>query len=124
MSENFSIDNFDSILEAILLIDERFSEVNKPEDFVSSAHGVVILDSIAMRLQVIGELVKKIEKSDRAILDSFPEIEWDLIIRLRDIISHHYAVIDHEIIYDICEKHIPALKTTVLNILDKSKPPN
>jgi uncharacterized protein with HEPN domain len=119
MSGNFTIDNFENILEAISLIEERFSEISKAEDFVSSSRGVVILDSIAMRLQVIGETVKKIEKSDRALLEIFPDVEWDMIIRLRDIISHHYAVIDHEIIHDICKRHIPVLKTTVLKIIDK-----
>jgi len=117
MSDNFTTDNFESIFEAILMIEERFAGVNKAEDFVSSSRGVIILDSIAMRLQVIGELVKKIEKSDRTILNNFPNIEWDMIIRLRDIISHHYAVIDHEIIYDICKNHIPALKAAVSEIL-------
>lgn len=72
-------------------------------------------------MQVIGELVKKIEKSDPAILNNFPNIEWNMIIRLRDIISHHYAVIDHEIIYDICKNHIPVLKAAVSEILHKTK---
>ncbi|MBU1053714.1 MAG: DUF86 domain-containing protein [Proteobacteria bacterium] len=120
MSDNFITDNFESIFEAILLIECRFAEVSKAEDFVLSPHGVIILDSIAMRLQVIGELVKKIEKSDRSLLDKYSNIKWDLIIRLRDIISHHYAVIDHEIIYDICKNHIPPLKASVLKILEKT----
>ncbi|MGB5155813.1 HepT-like ribonuclease domain-containing protein [Desulfobacterium sp. N47] len=119
MSDNFTIDNFESIYEAILLIEERFSEVSQAEDFVLSPHGVIMLDSIAMRLQVIGELVKKIKKSDPDIFTNFPNIEWGMIIRLRDIISHHYAVIDHEIIYDICKNHIPALKAAVSEILKK-----
>ena len=35
---------------------------NNPDDFVLDDSGVTILDSIAMRLQVVGELLKKIEK--------------------------------------------------------------
>jgi uncharacterized protein with HEPN domain len=40
-----------------------------------------------------------------------------MIMRLRDIISHHYEAIDYEIIFDICKNHIPQLKTTATNIV-------
>jgi len=118
MSDTFLTDNFKGILEAILLIEERFAKIKKADDFVLSSQGVLILDSIAMRLQVIGELVKKIEKLDGAFFKKYPDTEWVMIARLRDIISHHYDVIDHEIIYDICKNHVPALKNTVSAILD------
>jgi uncharacterized protein with HEPN domain len=118
MSDTLLTDNFKSILEAILLIEERFASVKSADDFVLSPQGVLILDSIAMRLQVIGELVKKIEKLDATFFEKYPDTEWAMIARLRDIISHHYDVIDHEIIYDICKNHIPALKDTVSAILD------
>ena len=118
MSDTLLIDNFESIFEAILLIEERFANIRSVDDFVLSSQGVTILDSIAMRLQVIGELVKKIEKRDVAYFEKYPDTEWAMIARLRDIISHHYDVIDHEIIYDICKNHIPALKDTVSAILD------
>ena len=39
-------------------------------------------------------------------------------MRLRDIISHHYDTIDHEIIYDICRRHIPLLKKTIKQIIE------
>jgi uncharacterized protein with HEPN domain len=120
MSDNFSIDNLENIIDAILLIEERFAGISRAEDFVSSANGVIILDSIAMRLQVIGELVRKIEKRDPSILKKSMNIEWDMIIRLRDIISHHYAIIDHEIIYDICKNHIPALKIAISELINKT----
>ena len=48
----------------------------------------------------------------------FSKIEWDMIMRLRDIISHHYDTIDHEIIYDICRRHIPLLKKTIKQIIE------
>jgi len=63
-----------------------------------------------MRLQVIGESVKKIQKTDLAFLNRYAEIEWDKIARFRDLVSHHYEHVDHEIVYDICRNHIPRLK--------------
>jgi len=80
-----SRDYFESILEAVLLVEERSARIANPEDFVVSPEGTLILDSIAMRLQVIGELVKKIEKADPDILNHHKDIEWAMIMRLRDI---------------------------------------
>ena len=72
MHKDLIIDNLELIIESINLIEQRFLKVNKPEDFVRDSEGVIILDSICMRLQNIGELVKKIDKIDRTILLSSP----------------------------------------------------
>jgi len=81
MLDNLIRDNLQVILESIVLIESRFSKINNADDLVSSAGGVLILDAIAMRLQVVGELVKKIGKMDRSFLENYPEIEWDKIMR-------------------------------------------
>jgi len=117
MSNTLLVDNLGGIYESILPIEERFADIKAADDFALSSQGVLTLESIAMRLQVIGELVKKIEKSDGSIFEKFPEVEWAMIARLRDIISHHYDTIDHEIIYDICKNHIPELRDTVSAML-------
>ena len=117
-------DNLQIILESIVLIESRFSKINSADDLVSSAGGVLILDAIAMRLQVVGELLKKISKMDKSFLENYPEIEWDKIMRLRDIVSHHYAKVDHEIIFDICMHHIPRLRPTIHKIIEKESSEN
>ena len=104
------------------MIEERFSNVDVPDKFVTSPEGVILLDAVAMRLQVIGELTKKISKIESSLLEEYPEIEWDKIIKLREIISHHYEMVDHEIIFDICKNHIPILKSTIEKIIEKETP--
>jgi len=41
-----------------------------------------------MRLQIVGELLKKVQKLDPFVFEKYPEIEWQNIMKLRDIISH------------------------------------
>ncbi len=118
MLNDVIIDNLQIIMESIVLIEDRFSKINNADDLVSSDSGILILDGITMRLQVVGELLRKINKMDKSLLEKYPEIEWDKIIRLRDIVSHHYEKLDHEIIFDICKNHIPKLKTTVSKIIE------
>jgi len=115
-------DNLKIIIESIMLIEERFSKVDEPGRFITSPEGLLLLDAVSMRLQVIGELTKKIYKIKPSLLAEYSEIEWDKIMKLRDIISHHYEMVDHEIIFDICKNHIPRLKSTIQKIIGKENP--
>ena len=119
MHENFIKDDLQSILESIELIEIRFVNIKQPENFVLNNEGTLILDAISMRLQIIGELLKKVNKEDSSLFTRYSNIEWEKIMRLRDIISHHYDIIDHEIIYDICSNHIIPLKANVQKIIDE-----
>ena len=112
-------DNLQVILESIDLIEERFSKINVADEFLTSPEGVLLLDAVSMRLQVIGETVKKINKIEPLLFERYPDVEWSKIMRLRDIISHHYEMVDHEIIFDICENHLPRLKSTIQKIIRK-----
>jgi len=113
MSEDEIVDILDLLLESIILVRGRFSKIAESEDFVSTSDGVTFLDAISMRLQVIGESVKRIQKKDLSLLNRYTEIEWDKIARFSDLVSHHYEDVDHEIVYDICQNHIPRLKNVI-----------
>jgi uncharacterized protein with HEPN domain len=116
MHEDEIFDILHFMLESTELIEKRFSRIRVAEDFVLSADGVTMLDAVSMRLQVIGESVRKIQKVDPSFLTRYSNIEWDKLSRFRDLVLHHYANIDHEIVYDICRVHIPSLKATLLKI--------
>ena len=70
-----------------------------------------------MRLQVIGEQAKAIGKINPQLYKDYPGTEWHKIIRLRDLISHHYDDIDHEIVYQIVIEEIPNLEVAVKTII-------
>jgi uncharacterized protein with HEPN domain len=109
-------DYIDFMLESIELIETRLLKIELPEEFVQSSEGITILDAISMRLQVIGETVRKIQKTEPSFLENYLEVEWDKIARFRDFVSHHYNQVDHEILFDICKVHIPKLKTILQKI--------
>jgi len=116
MPEDEVIDHLDFIVQSIHLIQERFLKIKEPDDFVLSPEGVTILDAISMRLQVIGESVKQIQKINPSIFKSYNEIEWNKISKFRDLVSHHYEHVDYEIVYDICKTHIPKLIEVIQKI--------
>ncbi len=117
MHKEFVQSSLESILESIEIIEARLSSIKNADDFMSTPAVVTKLDSISMRLQIIGELLKKIDKVDSNYLIKFRQVEWEKIIKMRDIISHHYDTINPEIVFDVCQNHLPVLKSTLLEMI-------
>lgn len=68
LDQSYLFDLFSSVSESVSIVEERFSKIKSAEDFISSKEGHVLLDSISMRLQFIGETIKKIEHYNPTIL--------------------------------------------------------
>jgi uncharacterized protein with HEPN domain len=111
--------SLETILEHINICIKRFSEINNSSDFVSSDYGKTLLDAIVTRLQAIGENLKNTSRKHNLLQTTYPEIEWNKIIRFRDFISHHYEMLDYEIVYEICEDYLPKLEEVIKKELDK-----
>ncbi len=104
-------------MESIILIKKRFSKISSSDDFLYSDEGLEKLDSIAMRLQSIGEAVKNINKRDKELLLKVANDRyWSEIIKTRDFISHHYVDLDSEVVYDICNNELAILEEKILKI--------
>lgn len=110
---------FEDVKECVDRVKERFEKIKSVNDFTSTPEGMVLMDAIAMRLQAIGEIVKNIDKRDKNFLLQYSQVEWKEIMKLRDLISHHYIDINAEIIFKICRDDIPVLEKTVDRILKK-----
>ena len=78
------------ILESIGYIKDRFHSIKSSDDFLVKPNGVEKLDSIAMRLQAIGEALKNLNKREKEFLLKVADSDyWSNIIKIREIISHH-----------------------------------
>ncbi len=98
------------IENSINIILKRFSKISEPDDFVKSEEGLEKLDSICMQLIAIGESLKQIDKiTEGNFLVKYPQVEWDKAKKMRDIIAHHYFDIDEEIVFNICQNHLPLM---------------
>jgi uncharacterized protein with HEPN domain len=77
-----------------------------------------MLDAISMMLVAIGENFKKIDKeTDFLLLARYPNVDWNGIKGVRDVLAHGYFDIDYEVIYKICDKEIAPLLATVETML-------
>ena len=113
------IDKLKQILDSINVIRERSVEFHSVSDFLRTSWGGTVMDSCVMRLQVIGETIKSIEdKTHGTLLGRYPQIPWLKVIGLRNIISHEYANIDYDIIWNVINKHLTPLKEVVEQLIE------
>ena len=78
-------------------------------------HSPYIRDSFLISVSQIGELVSKI--SPETCRRYFPDIEWQQIRGMRNIIVHVYANVDYDIVWDVVNEEAPKLKQTLLKTM-------
>lgn len=113
--------NLERIMEYVDRIERYFDGIETPDDFLASLDGNKTLDAIGMMLVSIGESVKRIDKiSDGQFLMHYPEIDWSGVMRTRDILTHHYEKLDHEIVFHVCIHHIQPLRRAIERMRNES----
>lgn len=118
MSNSEIYDVLQTIAEMADTATERVAGLKHKDQFVDDSHGQLIFDAICMNLIVIGEKLKNLDnKTAGTYLTNYPEIAWSEIIRMRDIIAHHYTNIKNEIIFDSVKQDIPLLRATIATMM-------
>ena len=112
-------DRLEDIMESINLIQEWSKGRTSVDDFMSSSTGVMAFNACVMRFQVIGEHVGKLLKNEANPLAASPQIPWQAIYGLRNIISHEYANIDEDIIVSVINDDLIPLKTAIEDLLKR-----
>lgn len=107
----------DFIIDSLNIIKKRFSKIASSDDFLKDDDGLEKLDSIAMRIQSIGEALKNLDKREKEFLLLVADAKyWSEIIKARDFISHHYIDLDAEAVYDICENNLSELEGKIVKL--------
>jgi len=74
-------------------------------------------DAVVRNLEVIGEAAKHISNSTRT---KMPLVDWRKIAGLRDVLAHDYFGIDNNILWDIVQNKVPALRDAIATFLEKN----
>lgn len=113
------IDTLSQIKETLSTIMARTSEIHTVDDFYMNEAGMILLDSVCMKLVAVGESIKNLDKiTNRELLLEYPAVNWKDIKGMRDIIVHHYFDIDANVVLYSLQKEIPDLYTTICWMLD------
>ena len=94
-----ALDTLSQIKDTLSMIMARTSHIHKVDDFYMNESGMILLDSVCMKLVAVGEAIKNLDKiTNKELLLKYPAVNWKDIKGMRDIIVHHYFDIDASVI--------------------------
>jgi uncharacterized protein with HEPN domain len=67
-------------------------------------------------IQLIGEAARQVSETTRV---AHPEVPWNLIVGMRNILVHRYFRVDQDEVWAAVERDLPLLKAQVEAILSK-----
>lgn len=97
------------ILKAIDLI-ESFVENMEYGEFMDDPK---TQSAVIRQFEIIGEAVKKLDKNLTA---KYPEIEWQAVAGMRDLLIHNYFGVDLDIVWESLKKDLPTFKRIMLSL--------
>lgn len=74
----------------------------------------MVQDAVHMQLLVLGENVRRLSAHYK---ETHPQVAWQLIAGLRNVLAHEYEHIDLEEIWDVAAKDVPVLRTQIESLL-------
>lgn len=104
-------ETLNNISLAISRLEERSKSIKSADDYLLSPSGMEKLDAACMVIIALGESVKTLDKlTGKKLLPTYPSIDWKKVMGARDIMAHHYFVVDADEVFSIVKSDLAPLK--------------
>lgn len=78
-----------------------------------------IREAIVYQIAVMGEAAKAVVAADPSFEAEVPEVEWSLLAKMRDKVTHQYWAVDAEIVWSTAEHVVPQIRALLTKALDR-----
>ena len=80
-----ALDTLSQIKDTLSMIMARTSHIHKVDDFYMNESGMILLDSVCMKLVAVGEAIKNLDKiTNKELLLKYPAVNWKDIKGMRN----------------------------------------
>ncbi|MFH0948647.1 MAG: DUF86 domain-containing protein [Elusimicrobiota bacterium] len=111
----------------ILYINDILDNMNKIQKYTEGYNFDTFLkdektqDSVVLCIFKIGEAAKNLSKNIDNIETKYPGISWKDIIKMRDLIGHHYDAIEYDKLWNTIQDDIPKEKPYIEKLYEELK---
>jgi uncharacterized protein with HEPN domain len=104
----------------VLYLSEILASMEKIERYIAGVsydefvRNDQVMDAVERNIEKIGEAAAALPDDLRY---RYPGVPWKTIVGLRNKVIHHYFAVDHQVIWQIATKNIPATKAKIAEIL-------
>lgn len=104
-------------------VQDILKAINKIESYIDGMtlaqfkKAEIVVDAVVRNLEIIGEASKNMPPSIRA---NYPDIPWDQMNGMRNILIHEYFGVDTSIVWHTAKKYLPALNKQLVELLQQA----
>lgn len=100
----------DEAIKEMELLSQMSAEINAPDDFLTSLHGMTVYRACGMSLQYITESFVKIRNlGGMDYFRPYKGIPWEQVFGMRNFLSHEYGEVDADGIFNTVKTDMPPL---------------
>ena len=96
----------------------RFVAAKELADYTADP---LLRSAVERQFELIGEALNRLAKSDPCVAEQITHTSR--IIAFRNILIHGYDLVDHEVVWDVIEAHLPLLREQVRAALSAEEEP-
>ena len=105
--------HLEDIRRAAALLGE-FTHSKSLEDYTADA---MLRSAVERQFEIVGEALNRLNKADPDTAERIPD--YRRAITFRNILIHGYDVLDHRVVWDVLQHHLPILAQAGEGLLDE-----
>jgi uncharacterized protein with HEPN domain len=103
-------------------IERARSYVQPLPDLHAFEQNPLVQDAVVRNIEIIGEAVNHINRVAPEFIAQHPELPWDDMRDMRNVVIHAYFAVDLEVVWRTVQEDLPKLKQQIDQLL--SQPPS
>ncbi len=79
----------------------------------------MVRDAILYHIIVLGEAAKAVVTVDPTLASELPGVEWSLLAKMRDRLTHQYWETDSDVVWSTATRDVPQLREILSAAIDR-----